>query len=48
MVDFAKGQTEFLEGCVSYSALITFLVIWHASATSLPLGDVIIAQLTAP
>jgi hypothetical protein len=41
MVDFAKGQTEFLEGWVSYSALITFLVSWHASAARLPLGDTI-------
>ncbi len=33
---------------VSYSALFTFLVGWHASIVSLPPGDVILAQLACP
>jgi hypothetical protein len=34
----------FVERNVSYSALFTFLVGWHASALSLPTGDVIFAR----
>jgi hypothetical protein len=33
---------------VSSSALFTLLVRWHASAVSLPPGDVILAQLACP
>jgi hypothetical protein len=32
----------------SLSALFTFLVGWHASADSLPQGDIIFAQLACP
>jgi hypothetical protein len=38
----------FVEREVSYSAGFTFLVMWHASAVSLPPGDVILAQLACP
>ncbi len=38
----------FVERLVSYSALFTFLVRWHASAVSSPPGDVILAQLACP
>jgi hypothetical protein len=38
----------FIERWVSYSALFTFLVGWHASAVTLPQGDIILAQLACP
>ncbi len=38
----------FVEGKVCYSALFTNLVGWHAGAVSLPLSDVILAQLACP
>jgi len=38
----------FVERYVSYSALFTFLVRWHASSGSLPPSDVILAQLACP
>ncbi len=33
---------------VNSSALFTFLVGWHAGAVSLPLGDIISAELDCP
>jgi hypothetical protein len=33
---------------VRYTALFTLLVWWYAGAVSLPLGDVILAQLPSP
>jgi hypothetical protein len=37
-----------VERWVGYSVLLTYLVGWHASAVSLPLRDVIFAQLASP
>jgi hypothetical protein len=37
-----------VERKIHYSALLTNLVGWHASAVSFPLSDVILAQLTYP
>jgi hypothetical protein len=42
------AQPMFVEKKVCYSALITNLVGWHASAVSFPLSDVILAQLACP
>ncbi len=42
------SQGMFVERSVNSSALFTFLVGWHASAVSLPPGDVIFAQLVCP
>ncbi len=45
----AKATPMFVERWHSYSALFTFLVVWHASAVGfLPPGDIILAQLTCP
>ena len=38
----------FVEREVRYSALVTNLVRWHASAVRFPLGDIILAQLACP
>ena len=38
----------FVETWFSSWALFTFLVGWHASAVSLPPGDVTLAQLACP
>jgi hypothetical protein len=38
----------FVERKVRYSALFTNLVGWHAGAVSLPLSDIILAQLACP
>jgi hypothetical protein len=38
----------FVERKVCYSALCTNLVRWHAIAVSLPLSDIILAQLACP
>jgi hypothetical protein len=38
----------FIERKVHYSALFTNLFGWHAGAVSLPLSDVILAQLARP
>jgi hypothetical protein len=43
-----KWLSMFVERVVSYSALFTFLVGWHASAVCLPPGFVILAQLACP
>jgi hypothetical protein len=40
--------TMFVERWVSYLALFTYLVGWHASAVSLPPGDVILVWLACP
>jgi hypothetical protein len=45
VVKVSMMLTMFVEIEVSYSALFTFLVRWHASAVILPPGDVILAQL---
>jgi hypothetical protein len=44
----ADTTVMFVEGEVSYSVLLTFLVEWHTSGVSFPLGDVIFAQLACP
>jgi hypothetical protein len=41
-------KAMFIERLVSYSALFTSLVGWHASAASLPQDDIIFAQLACP
>jgi hypothetical protein len=38
----------FVERKVHYSALFTNLVGWHAGAVSIPLSDIILAQLACP
>jgi hypothetical protein len=38
----------FVERLVSYSALFTILVGWHASTADLPSSDVIFARLACP
>ncbi len=37
------GEAIFVERNVNYSASLTFLVGWHASAVSLPTGNVTFA-----
>jgi hypothetical protein len=38
----------FVERYVSYSALFTYLVRWHAGVVSLPPAEIIFAQLACP
>jgi hypothetical protein len=38
----------FVERKACYSALLTYLVGWNASAVSFPLSDVILAKLACP
>ncbi len=38
----------FVKRKARYSALLTDLAIWHADAVSLPLSDIILAQLACP
>jgi hypothetical protein len=38
----------FVERKVSYSALFTNLVEWHAGAVSFPPSDIILSQLACP
>jgi hypothetical protein len=42
------NKAMFVDRYVGSSALFTFVVGWHASAVSLPSGDVIVAQLASP
>jgi hypothetical protein len=39
------NRAMFVEKQLSSSALFTFLVRWHDSAVSLPLSDILLAQL---
>ncbi len=42
------SKPMFLERYVLYSALLTYLVGWHAGAVNLPPSDVILAHLACP
>jgi hypothetical protein len=41
-------HSMFVERLVGYSALLTYLVGWHARAVSFPPSDVILPQLACP
>jgi hypothetical protein len=43
-----KYSPMFVERTVCYSAMFTDLIGWHAGAASLPLSDIILAQLACP
>ncbi len=43
-----KAVTMIVERKIRYSALLTNLVGWHTGAVSLPLSNVILAQLACP